>query len=332
MKISVIVPIYNVEPYLRKCLDSIRYQTHEDMEVILVDDGSADGCAAICDAYAAMDERFQVIHKPNGGVASARNAGLDAATGEWIGFVDPDDYIEQDMYEYLLNHAMAHNADLSVCELRVLVDGVQWWWMDHYDDVKVLDRERAIEMYLQRNMHDGCVNKLYRRGLWEDLRFSSYKVAEDLLAMWNIFQRANITVRLPDEKYVYCRRSDSATAAKTPQAVLDDFNAIKMRYDEVMDRWPQFEELAARRCLISAKDAWEWYLSAAREEQRAIEPEIRKMIKFCAVYWEKYESANVGRYGRLKFKLMRRYPSKWTWTLINLLDRLYAFYTGRNSG
>lgn len=330
MKISVIVPIYNVEPYLRDCLDSIRDQTHRDLEIILVDDGSPDGCAAICDEYAAADDRFKVIHKSNGGVASARNAGLDAATGEWIGFVDPDDYIEPDMYEYLLNHALEHRADLSVCGMRILVDGKQANpWIAHYDEVKVLDKEQAIEIYLDRNMHDGCVNKLYRRELWEGLRFPAYKIAEDLLAMWEIFQRANITVRLSDDKYVYCRRSGSATTAKDSQTVLDDFNAIKKRYDEVMARWPQFEELAARRCLISAEGAWEWYFNSAGEEQKqAVQPEMREIAKFCAAYLEKYDGANVGTFGRLKFKLMRCYPSKWAVALGKLLDKLYALLRG----
>lgn len=330
MKISVIVPIYNVEPYLRDCLDSIRNQTHRDLEIILVDDGSPDGCGAICDAYAAADGRFKVIHKSNGGAASARNAGLDAATGEWIGFVDPDDYIEPDMYEYMLAHAIEHGADLSVCGLRILVDGVQANpWIAHYDEVRVLDRERAIEMYLDRNMHDGCVNKLYRRELWEGLRFPVYKIAEDLLAMWEIFQRANITVRLSDDKYVYCRRGGSATTAKDPQTIVDDFNAVKKRCDEVMDRWPQFEELAARRCLLSAQGAWEWYFDSATAEQRqVIKPEMRKMVRFCAHYGEKYNSAGVGAFGRFKFRLMRCYPSRWALALGRLSDKLYARLRG----
>lgn len=330
MKISVVVPVYNVEPYLRNCLDSIRNQTHWNLEVILVDDGSPDGCAAICDEYAAADNRFRVIHKPNGGVASARNTGLDAATGEWIGFVDPDDYIEPDMYEYLLAHAIKHNADLSVCGLRILVDGVQANpWITHYDTVRVLNKEQAIEMYLDRNMHDGCVNKLYRRELWEELRFPVYKIAEDLLAMWEIFQRANCTVRLSEDKYVYCRRSGSATTAKNAQTILDDFNAIRQRHDEVMAFCPRFEELSARRCLLSAEGAWEWYFSTATEEQqRAIQPEIRRMMKFCAPYWERYNSAGVGIYGRFKCKLARCYPSKWALALGKWLDKLYARLRG----
>ena len=114
-KISIIVPVYKVEPYLRKCLDSIVGQTYQKLEIILVDDGSPDSCGAICDAYAARDERIRVIHKENGGVASARNAGLDAATGDYIGWVDSDDWIEADMFECLLKGAEDYDADIVVC-------------------------------------------------------------------------------------------------------------------------------------------------------------------------------------------------------------------------
>ena len=110
-KISVIVPVYEVEPYLRKCLDSVVNQTYQNLEIILVDDGSPDKCPAICDEYAARDERIQVIHKENGGVASARNAGLERVTGDYIGWVDSDDWIETDMFEYLLENAEKFGAE-----------------------------------------------------------------------------------------------------------------------------------------------------------------------------------------------------------------------------
>ena len=113
-KISVIIPVYNVEPYIRECLHSVQHQTHSDIEVILVNDGSTDGSGAICDEYAARDARFIVVHKENGGVSSARNAGLDIATGEYIGFIDPDDYVTVDFYEMLLAAAVEHSADFAL--------------------------------------------------------------------------------------------------------------------------------------------------------------------------------------------------------------------------
>lgn len=111
-KISVIIPIYNVEPYLRQCLDSVVNQTYQNIEIILVDDGSTDNCGAICDEYAQKDDRIVVIHRKNGGVSAARNDGIDRATGEWVAFVDPDDWLDVNFYECLFDAMRDQNIDI----------------------------------------------------------------------------------------------------------------------------------------------------------------------------------------------------------------------------
>ena len=123
--ISVIVPVYKVEPYLKQCVDSIINQTYKNLEIILVDDGSTDNCGKICDEYASKDNRIKVLHIENGGPAVARNAGLDIATGKYIGYVDSDDYIEPDMYETLYNAMIKTNAGLVVCNWY-RQDGTNW--------------------------------------------------------------------------------------------------------------------------------------------------------------------------------------------------------------
>ncbi|NST07596.1 glycosyltransferase, partial [Enterococcus faecalis] len=114
-KISIIVPVYNVEKYLEKCVRSILAQTFTDFELILVDDGSPDSSGAMCDQFAEQDQRVKVIHKENGGLSDARNAGIEIATGEYLGFVDSDDYIADDMYELLYTNIVKEDADLSIC-------------------------------------------------------------------------------------------------------------------------------------------------------------------------------------------------------------------------
>lgn len=323
MKISIIVPIYGVEPYLEACLDSIQDQTHQDLEIILVDDGSPDNCGAICDKYAKRDSRFRVIHKENGGVASARNAGLDVATGDYIGFVDPDDWIEPDMYEYMLEHALRHQADIVICDIRVLFNGQRVFWLPKIDEVIVQDTAQTIESCLNGSMHDGCVNKLYRRELWEGLRFPTYQMAEDLSALWKIYKRTGISVRLPEDKYVYCRRGKSITMARTIRTNLDDFRAIQKRHEEVMADWPQFEELSAKRCLASAREVWEICFRVSKTERTAVKPELRAMADFCIPYLKKYGWDSLGRVGRLQLWLTRHYPSGWALWLTKLLNRLH---------
>ncbi len=118
MKLSIIVPVYNVEKYLHKCVDSILSQTLTDFECILVDDGSTDNSSVICDEYAAKDPRIVVIHKQNGGLSSARNTGLDISQGDYIGFVDSDDWIEPEMYMYMYTYANDNSCDMMCCQCR----------------------------------------------------------------------------------------------------------------------------------------------------------------------------------------------------------------------
>ena len=115
-KVSIVVPIYNVEKYLEQCIDSIINQTLKEIEIILVDDGSPDNCPQICDDYVKKDSRIKVVHKTNGGLSSARNAGIEIATGDYIGFVDSDDYIELDMYEKMYNIAIENNVDFVMSD------------------------------------------------------------------------------------------------------------------------------------------------------------------------------------------------------------------------
>ena len=147
-QISVVVPVYKVEPYLRKCLDSIVNQTYRDLEIILIDDGSPDNCGRICDEYAERDARIRVVHQENSGLSAARNAGLKLVSGSYIGFVDSDDWIEPDMYSYLLGNALEYQADIAVCSRteqhmdRTVFRG--------FPGLEVLERESALE-YLLKN-------------------------------------------------------------------------------------------------------------------------------------------------------------------------------------
>ena len=207
-KISVIVPVYKVEPYLRKCLDSIVNQTYRNLEIILVDDGSPDNCGAICDEYAAKDQRVRVIHKANGGLSSARNAALEIATGAYIGFVDSDDWIEVKMFEVLLSGLQTAGADISVC--------------GHYEEYKshrkeftwpkqlVLDKERALEKLLQNDQMKNLVwDKLFCRNLFDNIRFPEGKTFEDMAIMHWLFLQAEKVVCLPNALYHYLQRSGS---------------------------------------------------------------------------------------------------------------------------
>lgn len=208
--ISVIVPVYKVEAYLRRCLDSIVNQTYRNLEIILVDDGSPDHSGAICDAYAKRDRRIRVIHKVNGGVSSARNAGLEAASGEYIGWVDSDDWIENDMFEYLKNLAVTCQADVAQC-------GRYWENGDFVaKEYGSLHGPQTIDLLSEITpaMWNGIANevwcKLFKSDIIENLRFrEDFSVGEDIDFILHVLRKAERLAIGSEAKYHYCQRPES---------------------------------------------------------------------------------------------------------------------------
>ena len=182
-KISVIVPVYNVEQYLERCVDSIINQTYTNLEIILVNDGSTDNSGKLCDELAKKDERIRVIHKENGGLSDARNRGIDEAESDLVGFIDSDDYIDSDMYEVLLKNLNNTDADLSMCALYDVYNNTPEAQVANKETWE-LSSEQAIKMVMEAKILSvTAVNKLYRKSLFSDLKFEVGKIAEDAFIM-----------------------------------------------------------------------------------------------------------------------------------------------------
>jgi glycosyltransferase involved in cell wall biosynthesis/polysaccharide pyruvyl transferase WcaK-like protein len=216
--ISVIVPIYKVEPYLRRCVDSLLAQTYPDLELILVDDGSPDQCGAICDEYKLIHgDRMKVIHKKNGGVAEARNAGIEAANGNYLAFVDPDDFIHPRMLEILYENLKAADADISVCDYKKIYDNT------NLSEETVREEENLTTIYSGEqalwNLYDEKLNvatvimcnKLFKTELFKDIRFPVGRNMEDEAVIHQILYRSRIVVYTQAVLYFYCIREDSIT-------------------------------------------------------------------------------------------------------------------------
>lgn len=209
-KISVIVPVYKVEQYLNKCVDSIICQTYKNLEIILVDDGSPDRCGEICDEYAKKDDRVKVIHKKNGGLSDARNAGLDISTGDWIGFVDSDDYINPDMYEKLLCSAKENDADISLCSYKYVGDGEY----DNNSPVKtevISGKDILFRKMNQKKSYYWVVawNKLYKSHLFNEIRYPYGKLHEDEFTIHEIFYGVKKVACVSESLYNYLQRDNS---------------------------------------------------------------------------------------------------------------------------
>ena len=209
--LSIIVPVYKVENYLQKCIDSILAQTFTDFELILVEDGSPDGCPALCDAAAAKDARIRVLHQKNGGLSAARNAGLDVARGEWIGFVDSDDYIAPEMYETLYKAVQSTGADLALCDYAA-VDEAGIPCLPPYTGLaQRIFTGRELLKKATNTMAQPAWNKLYRRsllmnaGLW----FTREVYNEDQLFNVRYFRLAKAYTALADPGYYYIQNPQS---------------------------------------------------------------------------------------------------------------------------
>lgn len=214
MKLSIIVPVYKVESYLRRCVDSILAQTFTDFELILVDDGSPDGCPAICDEYAEKDSRVKVIHKENGGLSDARNAGLDIAQGEYIGFVDSDDWIHPEMYEVLYDHANRERADIAQIKLLQFLDGTEPLDISiegQKTESLIFTNQQLVDEYYTSRYAVNCTvcNKLYRKEIFSHIRFPVGCYYEDSAIELRTYEAANKIVVTPIPLYYYRQRQGS---------------------------------------------------------------------------------------------------------------------------
>ena len=234
--ISVIVPIYNVEKYLNKCVDSIINQTYKNLEIILVDDGSPDNCPQICDEYAKKDKRIKVIHKENGGLSDSRNVGIQEAKGEYIGFIDSDDYIDSEMYEYLYNLIEKYSADISNCGHRDV--GLVNEEGPLPEDEIVLNSKEALEL-LSRDtwIKNFAVNKLYKKSLFIDnnIEYPVGKIMEDILTTYRLIEKANIIAVGNKNYYNYLKRDNSITGGKSTKKYI-------AHVDNILELYKHFEE------------------------------------------------------------------------------------------
>ena len=213
-KVSVIVAAYNIQDYIVKCLESISNQSYKNLEVIVVDDGSSDNTGKLADEFAKNDNRFIVIHKDNGGVSSARNRGIDVASGDFIGFVDGDDTIEADMYEMLVNNAIKYDADISHCGYKFVEKDREILFYDT-KQIMIQDRKKGlVDLFEGTMIEPSLCNKIFKRSIVGDIRLDeSIKINEDLYFNVLLFDKANRSVFEDKAKYNYMKRENSATTS-----------------------------------------------------------------------------------------------------------------------
>ncbi|MDY5030028.1 glycosyltransferase [Hallerella succinigenes] len=224
--ISIIVPIYRVEAYLSRCIDSILNQSYRNLEIILVDDGSPDSCPKICNEYAEKDARIRVVHKKNGGLSDARNAGIDIANGKYISFIDSDDYIHPEMISTLFDLLKSNDADISVCNFTPFTERVSP--LNKAPTIDTLSGKDAAKRLYQSQYATQTVvawDKLYKRSLFDHLRFKVGKFNEDEFFSYRALYLANKVVFTSQELYFYFIRTTGISKAITDPRSLNGLDA-----------------------------------------------------------------------------------------------------------
>ena len=252
-KVSIIIPVYKVEKFLTRCLDSVIGQTLKEIEIILVDDGSPDNCGRICDEYAAKDKRVIVIHKKNAGVSAARNSGLEVATGEFVGFVDSDDYVAPTMFEDMYRQAVLADAEMAICQFAI-TDGVtdELVHRSSGDDFNVLkfDNKKAFELIADFScpVQVTVWNKLFRRELVQNSYFdTSKRMAEDLEFLMRALFKSKTVVYVPYALYAYYAQREGAATFHADHSIawyLEQNSNITAIMNEVAQNCAAMKKLA----------------------------------------------------------------------------------------
>lgn len=312
-KISIIVPVYNVENHLCRCLDSILEQTYDNLEIILVDDGSPDNCGAICDEYAKRNGRIVVIHKENGGVSSARNAGLEIASGEWIGFMDADDWAEHDMYGYLVELTQKYDAGIVQC-------GV---FLDEQESSRVLFCEGG-EKYLDNSAEgmsycdiervgNSSCNKLFRSKHIENLCFDpDCPMGEDLLFNLQALQRVRGVVLGTQPKYHYVQREDSACHKPPNYEFIHSHRQVLRRAADLFEKNSTIRDFFVAERLRMDMHNCSRMVRSPEEEIADLKAEIQKDLREESLSILKSSGVTIKEKGKLML-------IAWTWRVYSFL-------------
>ena len=320
--ISVIVPVYKVECYLKNCLESILSQTYQNIEVILVNDIAPDNCGEICYNYAKRDSRVKVIHKKHGGLSAARNAGMKIASGEYLGFVDSDDWIEPDMYEYLLSGIQRTGGDISCCGLceERLHSSKE---IGRKTDV-CLGTAEALKVLLTNGGIQTTVvwNKLYRRSLWDGILFPDGRLSEDTATIYQVFAKSERICIMSKAKYHYRINPSGLMRATNLSRELDFWDAAKTRYNELLPIYPEFGELLKIDMIQAIMNIWSmmWELGASERDKWSV------LLDEMAAYARKnYKSVlqlcNFGITGKLR-TCLTPYNKSWAFLMCAILKKI----------
>ena len=328
--ISVIVPIYKVEKYLCQCLDSIVNQTYRDLEILLIDDGSPDKCGEICEEYAKKDSRINVFHTENKGLSAARNLGLREAKGEYIGFVDSDDWIEPNMYEELLRRLEETGTDISIC-------GVWEEYLNYRIEYNVgeafYQRTELFRVLAYNLINDGVWNKLYKKDSWTGIRFPENHLYEEHATSYKVILKAHSVSCVSNHLYHYRMRDSSIVHTLSMNHIIDYWTAFYNRhiylcsFSEIKQNQELFDSIQEQIAFVVART---WYLTYKIPLQQRNYVFMHKVSSFVRNNYPVFGNKNWKWSLRIKF-FFSRYASSASLTTLHLLGEIYHSFSGKKT-
>lgn len=312
--ISIIVPVYNVEKYLNNCIKSIIGQTYKNIEIILVDDGSTDNSSKICDDYAKKDKRIKVIHQKNSGLSEARNIGIKNASGTYIGFVDSDDYIAKDMFEYLFKLVKTNHADISICNYSMVTEYTNEDKSKNIEKekIKILDSKDALkELLSEKRIQNYAWNKLYKKSLFENLSYPAKMKMEDLGTTYKLFLKAKKIILSNQKKYFYLQRPESILNNPDSTLHINNLTLSLERYNYLNSLYPTLLE----NDLNMIKKILEFYRT---KDDAVYEYIIKKDFK--SIYFSIFNKNKFKLFINSDFKLKLRI------LIFNISEKLYRAF------
>ncbi len=243
-KISVIVPVYNVEEYLKRCLDSIINQTYKNLEIILINDGSTDNSGMICDEYKKIDHRIKVIHKKNEGQSKTRNRGIDIAKGEYISFIDSDDFIHKDFYKELMNLIEKNESTLAICGYQTFTKEEEIKQTTTIKRTKLTNSEALGCLFDKQTykIENYLCNKLYHKDLFNEIRMPVNDIYEDISIMYKLFDKAKNISFVSKDMYYYFQRANSSSRKVSVKNIKDRVNITIERKKYIDEKYPELLE------------------------------------------------------------------------------------------
>ena len=315
-RVSIIMPVYNAGMYLDRALESVCGQTFSNLEIILIEDGSTDDSPRRCDDWALKDSRIRVYHQKNSGVSAARNKGLDLVTGEYVMFVDADDWIELDMVQCLYDLLIEHHAEVSTCNYLEVAEGQEETVSkEQTEEPTIRVAAEKVEAGLQLLLPWAVYCKLYKRSLLEKIRFQNYKIAEDLLFNTEVICDTDFSriVTIDRKMYYYFIHDNSAIRQGYQKKYLEGVKAEEQCYDRLIALSPKFGDINIVGCSISMM--FERMAELSWKERRAVIEDFR----WCKKSAKEYKHAllnTTNRHRKISGALKVYVPDLYLWTLI----------------